>query len=142
MIKGKDTASDAATTKQEMLQEQHYNDIAEIEFKEEDKRNLQYTNNQNSSLKDREEAETREKVWSQAERERIANFLKRILVWQLCIMLALIILQGFHLGGFKLNNYIFFTLSAGVLAQPYALIAIICKYLFPQDNKNTASDGK
>ena len=73
-----------------------------------------------------------EKEWRQKEREKVARFLKWLLVGHSTIILLLVIAQAFNWGGFELNYRIFYILVGGFFVETCVLFQIMCIYLFPK----------
>lgn len=64
------------------------------------------------------------------------NFVKTHLFWilygELAFLAALIILQGFHLFKFNINDWVFGTFANATIVQTFFLIRCIVNHLFPK----------
>lgn len=79
------------------------------------------------------EAAVQEKERALEMRDNMYTFLKWFLVVQSLVILSLVVLQGFGVGGFYLNDIIFYILVGGLPAEVYLLVKIVCEYLFPRE---------
>lgn len=65
-------------------------------------------------------------------RELIQKKVFKLLWVQLFFLFALLLLQGFRLGGFQLNEWAFGILVNGALVQTFFIVRFIVAHLFPQ----------
>ena len=63
-------------------------------------------------------------------RSKFSKFMMCFLVIQYVVIVSFLVLQGFGMLDFHLDNYIFYILIAGTLVQSYFLVKIIFQYLF------------
>lgn len=56
----------------------------------------------------------------------------KILRWQIVGVFALMLLQGFHVWGFKLDQWAFGIFLNGTLVQTYFLVRFIVEHLYPK----------
>ena len=63
-------------------------------------------------------------------RSEFSKFMKWLMVAQYIVIVIFLVLQGFGICEFSLDNYIFYILITGTLVQSYFLVRIIFQYLF------------
>lgn len=68
-------------------------------------------------------------------RESIKTHLVVLLYLEILLLSAILLLQGFGLGGFSINNWAFGFFVNGCLVQTFFLIKYIVKHLFPEANQ-------
>ena len=77
-----------------------------------------------------QELDLKERVEVMKWRNLLSNFMIRFLYVQYVIIVAFLVLQGFHVLPFHLDNWIFYILISGTFVQSCFLVRIIFKYMF------------
>jgi len=68
------------------------------------------------------------------QRERLDNRIFILLACQVVFLVVLMLLQGFHVWGFSLNEWVFGFFINGSLIQTYLLVRDITKDLYPESS--------
>src|SRR5262245_20396685 len=70
-------------------------------------------------------------------REQIKSFIQWVLGIEIAFLMIMIICQGWKLGGFSLNDWVFGIFANACLLQTFLLIKCIVSHVFPSDPQKT-----